>query len=272
VTAGHGLADAPPSDMIVVVASLDIEDYRDRRVLDWLRRRRDGRRIIAGISNGPLLLARAGLLKGRRATVHWESLVRLTEEFPDVRVTRDLYCTDRDVMTAAGGTASMDMMLALISERDGRDLAADVAEQFLHGQVRDSNEMQRQDVRWRYQVNDRRLVTAIRMMEAHIRDPLPIAQVSDIAGLSERQMERLFESALGKSPSRFYLDLGLKAALGWLFHSTETLEEIAARCGFSSPGHFSRAFKACYDRPPSAVRRRHHEDNVGTMQENGDAT
>lgn len=272
VTAAHGLGDAPPSDLTVLVASLEVEDYGDAGLYRWLRSRSDGHRMVGAVSTGPLILARAGLLDGRRATIHWEMQRRLAEEFPAVQVLPDLYCVDDGIMTAAGGTAAMDMMLALISRREGRDLAADVAEQFLHGPVRAATVRQRQDVRWRYQVTDRRLVSAIRLMEESLAVPLRIARIADVVGISERQLERLFESAFGKKPSEFYMEIRLKQARLLLGQSTMSLERIAEMTGFSSPGHFSRSFKACYGVPPSAVRRHRRDANGGILQEVGGVT
>lgn len=264
--AGH----LPRADLTVVVASLDAESYHNPTLFRSLRQLRAERRLIGAVSNGTLLLARAGVLSERRVTIHWETQRLLAEEYPDLEVSADIYCWDRGVLTAAGGTASMDMMLALIAERDGAEVAADVSDQFLHGPVRPSTEMQRQDVRWRYQVSDRRLVTAIRMMEEHKADPLKIGQLAELAGISERQLERRFVSEFGKSPSDFYMDIRLKAAKGWLLNSTESLESISEMVGFSSLSHFSRSFKDWSGETPSGTRRRHKEKVGGKMQDNGD--
>ncbi|MFY0312130.1 GlxA family transcriptional regulator [Leisingera sp. D0M16] len=269
VSATADAAHFPRADLTVVVASYDAERYFNPALFRSLRRLRAERRQIGAVSNGTLLLARAGVLSGRRVTIHWETQRLLAEEFPDLDVSADIYCSDKGVLTAAGGTASMDMMLALIAGREGAEMAADVSDQFLHGPVRPSTEMQRQDVRWRFQTADRRIVTAIRAMEEHKPDPLKIGQVAGIAGVSERQLERLFLSEFGKSPSDFYLELRLKAAEKWLLNSTESLEEISEKLGFSSLSHFSRRFKGWAGESPSAVRRRHRDKIVGKMQNIG---
>jgi transcriptional regulator GlxA family with amidase domain len=255
VRVAHGIGDAPPADLTVVVASDNMAAYWDRAVFGWLYRQHALRRLVGAISNGTLVLARAGLLSGRRAAINWESQRTLAEEFPDVEVRSDLYCLDRGVLTAAGGSAAMDMMLALVAVREGRDVAADASERILHGPVRPSADMQNQGVRWRYQISDRRLVNAIRLMEENKATTLRIPAIADVVGVSERQLERLFMSEFGNSPSDFYLGLRLKAARDWLLNSTEGLEAIAARTGFCNLPHFSRSFKICYGTPPSAVRR-----------------
>lgn len=255
----------PRADLTVVVASYDAEIYQNRALFRSLRQLRSERRLIGAVSNGALVLAHAGVLSNRRVTIHWEMQNRLAEEFPDLDVSADIYCWDQGILTAAGDTASMDMMLALIAQREGTETAADVSDQFLHGPVRPSTEMQRQDVRWRFQVTDRRLVAAIRIMEEHQAHPLKIGQVADISGISERQLARLFLAKFDKSPSDFYMELRLKAAKGRLLHTTDSLETIAQNAGFSSLSHFSRCFKTWDGESPSAVRKRHRREVGGNM-------
>jgi transcriptional regulator GlxA family with amidase domain len=269
VKAAYGIDGAPPADLTIVVASLDVETYRDRALFEYLRRLRAKQHLIGAISNGTLILARAGVLGGRRVTIHWEMQRPLATEFPDLDVCSNLFCWDLDVLTAAGGTAAMDMMLELIAVRDGRDTAVNVSEQFLHGPARPANELQRQDVRWRYRVTDRRVETAIRAMEDHLASPLRIAKIAELAGLSERQLERLFAAAFGQCPSEFYLELRLKEARSKLLGSSETLEEIAEIMGFSSQAHFSRAVKAWCGASPLAIRKRRTSGDVGMVQGNG---
>jgi transcriptional regulator GlxA family with amidase domain len=267
--AAFRICEAPPVDLTIVVASLGVEGFREHAVLEHFRRLRSKHQLMGAVSNGTLILARAGVLAGRRVTVHWEMHQQLASEFPDLDISSNLFCWDLDVLTAAGGSAAMDMMLELISVRDGRDTAVDVSEQFLHGPARPANGMQRQDVRWRYRVTDRRIETAIRVMEDHLSAPLRIARVAELAGLSERQLERLFGAAFGQCPSQFYLELRLKVARSKLLGSSETLEEIAEAMGFSSQAHFSRAVKAWCGTSPLAIRKRRTSGHVGMMQGNG---
>lgn len=269
VEATHGIADAPPTDLTVVVSSLGAENCRDRSLFNHLRRVQSQKQLVGAISSGTLILARAGLLAGRRATIHWETEPLLRAEFPDLEICRTLYCRDGNVLTAGGGTAAMDMMLDLIASRDGHAAATSVAEQFLHGRRRSGEEPQRDDVSWRYQLTDRRLEQAIRIMEGQLSAPLRVARIAEIVGLSERQLERLFYAALGASPSHFYMDLRLRAARAKLLESTETIEEIAEATGFSSQAHFSRAMKAWCGVSPRAIRVRESSADVGTLQKDG---
>ncbi len=245
-------------DLVVVASSLEVAGYRDRRVFDWLRRlARRGCRLGA-VSTGTLILARAGLLDGYRCTIHWEVLREFTEEFPGIEVTRDLFCIDRDRLTCAGGAAAMDLMLAVIAERHGRAVAADIADNFLHGRIRTAGEAQRMAVQWRYGVTDRRLVKVIALMERHLEDPLPARTLAELAGVSPRQMERLFVAAFGLPPSRFYLELRLKQARRLLVQSADSVLDIALRCGFASASHFGKCYRETFGTTPAAFRREHH--------------
>jgi transcriptional regulator GlxA family with amidase domain len=266
VAAPATLDDVPAADLTVVVASSGIESYRDRGLFARLRALRRQHRLIGAVSNGALLLARAGLLEGRRATIHWEMREQLAQEFPGINLRDTLHCWDSDIMTSAGGTAAMDMMLELIARRDGRRVAEAVAEQFLHHPSRMPSAPQRQRVRWRYGVTDRRVAAAIRLMEDRIARPLRIARVAESAGLSERQLERLFRSSFGKSPSRFYMDLRLRTAQARLLGTTDSLEEIAEAMGFSSQAHFSHAIKVWSGLSPLTIRKGRRGRSVGSLK------
>lgn len=255
LTAVLSLADTPEADLTIVVASLDVEALNCMSIINYLHRLRIRGKMLGAISNGALLLARAGLPKGSKVTIHWEMQRHLADRFPQLDVVTDLYCWDRSLLTAAGGTAAMDLMLALIAERDGRQLAADVSEQFLHGPIRTPSEAQRADLCWRYQITDHRLIAAIRLMESDLRTPIKIARIAALTKVSERQLARLFQEAFSKSPSEFYMDIRIKAAHAMLLHSTASLDKISEDTGFSSSAHFSRTMTNRCGMPPSKIRR-----------------
>lgn len=278
VTASNGIGlnvgacvhDAPTADLTVVLASLSVETYNNPAVFAWLRDIRRRGRLLGAISSGALLLARAGVARDARLTIHWELAGLLAESFPDITVTHDLYCWDKGILSAAGGTAAMDMMLELISQMDGRKLAMEVADQFLHGEIRPASQIQRQDLRTRFGVTDQRLLSAVEILERQIPNPVRISAVAREVGISERQLERLFLAQLDMTPGAFLLDLRLSAARRMILSSTESLERIAESCGFSSLGHFSRAFKARFGEPPSHLRRHRPHRHDGLVQGNGE--
>jgi AraC family transcriptional regulator, glycine betaine-responsive activator len=243
-------------DMLVVCVGLEPLAYAtDRRLLHPLRAlSRHGCRIGA-ISGGSFVLAEAGLLVNRRATVHWQYLDLFRLRYPTLEVRQDLYVVDRDVFTCSGGTAAMDLMLYFVGEQCGAEVALAVAEQFIHPQIRPHKERQRMDRHARYQVRNPRLVSVIEMMEGSLAEPMSLQRIADRAGLSTRQMQRLFHEHIGKAPAPFYLQLRLERARTLILETTRAIGEVALECGFTSTSHFCNAYKRVLGRTPSDERR-----------------
>jgi transcriptional regulator GlxA family with amidase domain len=245
---------APDSDLLLAIASLDFDRYLQPLLLQRLVRAAQACRAVGAVSNGSIVLARAGLLDGYQCTVHWERLRELQHSHPRAQATREVYVIDRDRWTCSGGTAAMDMMLALIRAQHGPTLAMTVANNFLHGRIRRPDEIQPMEVRWRYGVRDRRLAKAITFMEQSIETPLPLAQLAGLAGLSVRQLERLFAAELNQAPERFYVDLRLRVARDLLEHTDDPVANVALQCGFTNASHFARSFQAHFGHTPSQTR------------------
>ena len=241
-------------DLVLVVAGGDPAAFDDARVVSWLRRlARLGVRL-GGVSGGPVVLARAGLMRGRRMTVHWEHAGALAEIAPGLMVERSLYVRDRDRLTCAGGIAPLDMMHALITEHHGPDFARKISDWFLHTEVRPSGGPQRAGLVERYGTTSAPVVQAIEAMEDHIADPLDLGQLAARVGLGERQLNRLFRDKLGLSTMALYRRVRLEKARNLLGQSTLTTTEIALATGFASSAHFAKAFRDAFGATPSAER------------------
>jgi transcriptional regulator GlxA family with amidase domain len=247
-------SDAP--DLLLVCAGGNPGSFRDSRTFAWLRRLARQGVVIGGISGGPFVLARAGLLAKRRCTVHWEHMPAFQEAFPAVRLTRSLFEIDRDRITCAGGVAALDLMVALITRDHGYELAAAVGDWFLHTQIREGEGPQRMDLRFRLGVGDERLLAVLKSMESNLESPLSRDQLAQIAVLSLRQLERLFRRQLGRGVHEHYMALRLARSLQLLRGTSLSILDIAIATGFASASHFSRAFHANYRcRPRDAARR-----------------
>ncbi len=247
--------DAEP-DMIVVVSSLEVAQFHHAEFFKWLRRLSTKGCQIGAASTGSVVLARAGLLDGYRSTIHWELMADFVEEFPRLEISPDLFVIDRDRFTCGGGTAGLDMMLALIGRQHGQPLAVAVAEQFLHTRIRQPTESQRMNILARYHITDGRLATAIAVMEQHVERPLPTEAVALRCGVSPRQLERLFLAALNNTPGRFYLELRLREARRLLTETSQSILQIALRCGFASPAHFGKCYREAFKDTPARSRSR----------------
>ncbi|WP_210339509.1 GlxA family transcriptional regulator [Ensifer sp. ENS08] len=250
------ISDAPRLDRLFVVASLDIESKRPKRILQYLQKLAVTGMPLGALSTGTFILARAGLLVGKRCTLHWEAMNQFAEEFPDIEVTRDLYVRDGSRWTCGGGTAAIDLMLAQISGDHGAQLAADTAEQFLHTRIRGPEEHQRMAIQWRYDIHDARLASAIAIMEQNLEYVVPIDDVAKQSGLSTRQLERLWHHHFKMTPQRFYLNARLNEARRLIRESSEAIAAIALRCGFVSASHLGSAYRRLFCCTPSDERRK----------------
>jgi transcriptional regulator GlxA family with amidase domain len=230
-------------------------EWRRPSVHQALRRlAADGVRL-GGISGGPYVLAEAGLLAGRRFTLHWEHAPALMEAFPHLRPEQARFVIDRDRVTCGGGVAPLDLMHALIAERMGADFARRVSDWFLHTQVEPGAGPQRASLAERFAVRSAPLLAALEAMSTHLETPLSRAAVARAAGVSPRQLDRLFARRRGATFLEDYHRLRLEHAERLLRQSALSVSEIAYATGYSSASHFSRVFRRLYATSPSAARR-----------------
>ncbi len=249
------LAEAVPgADYLFVCGGLRIREAGEKRYLSALRQAARQRLAVGAISTGSYLLARAGLLDGYRCTIHWENRSALQEAFPDLACTNKIYEIDRQRMTCSGGTAAMDMMLHLIAERHGADLARGVANQFHHERIRDEREDQRGGLLHTLAHLPDKARRAIRIMQRQIEQPLPLPAIAAQVQVSTRQLERLFRRHAGTSPARYYMQLRVEQARELLLYSDQPIIEVAVACGFTATSHFATWYKRIYGLRPSDVR------------------
>ncbi len=249
------LSEAESVHHFIVVAGIDAHSYSDRKLTQLLKRLARLSVGIGATSTGSVILARAGLLEGYRCTLHWENLDSFREEYPHLQATGELYEIDRKRVTCSGGTAGLDLMLHLVATRHGPALAAAVAEQCIHATIRQAHDQQRMALRHRLKVEHPRLLTVLRLMERNWESALSCEALATSAGLSLRQLERLFREELGTTPARFYLQLRLERARGLLLQTDLSVLEVATACGFLSGSHFTRCYRSRYGRTPRDERR-----------------
>ncbi len=264
VVASNGLSIAatPLSDLdrdafdaIVLCASWAPERYRDPGLFAWLRRQAGQGVALGGIDTGAFILGYAGLLDGFEATVHYEHLAAFEELFVKVRVSKSLYVIDRNRLTGCGGVASGDLALELVRRRFGANLANAVSRYIFHDRLRPSSEAQIPSLQepLGYSLPDR-MRHALAAMEANLEEPLTIGEIADLAGLSQRQLLRLFQDYTGVSPLRYYLDRRLDRARGMVTQTDLSILEIALACGFSSPEYLTRCYRQRFSVTPSDDR------------------
>jgi transcriptional regulator GlxA family with amidase domain len=241
-------------DDLIVVAGNEACRYSNPDTLAALRRlARKGCRI-GGVSLGSFLLARAGLLTGYRCTLHWANLDSFREEFPTIEARPSVYEIDRDRYSCAGGTAALDMMLALIAQDHGRAAAIQVADNLIYHNLREGGEAHRMSPRNRFGASHPKLLEAIALMEVNTEETLSRAQLADRVGISQRQLERLFKKYLGRTPSNFYLQTRLARARALILQSTMPILDVAIACGFVSHAHFTKVYRQHFGCTPSEDR------------------
>lgn len=263
VTASNGgrilpfasLADAATDGALFVCAGIDAERFHDPSVSRALRAQARKGGIVGGVCTGSIALARAGLLDGYRCTIHWENVEGFAEEFPDLNITATLFEVDRNRCTCSGGTAPLDMMINAIAQDHTDALALSVAELLLHHAVRHPHDTQRIPIQHRTGITHPKLLAVIAQMEAYVESPVSLSDLAAAVNLSNRQLERLFRERLGKTPSRYYLELRLNRARLLLQQTTMSILQVAVACGFSSASHFARCYRELFNNSPRMERR-----------------
>lgn len=262
-------------DMLFVCAGGNPALFQDARTFVQLRRAgRFGVRLV-GVSGGPFILARAGLLDDYRCTVHWEHEVAFLETFSAPRLERGLFVVDRNRITCAGGLSGLDLAVALISQDFGTSLARRVSDWYIQTEQRQGADPQRRGPGQRYQVSSEALARALFAMEESCGDPLDRSLLASIAKVSIRQLERLFAGQLGTTIAAHYQALRLDNAHRLLTETTMKVADVAVASGFENASHFSREYKRRFTTPPSALRHRTiagsmHPSSIGDVDDQSD--
>jgi len=241
-------------DIALVCGGIDVARATTRKMLNWLRREARRGVTMGGLCTAGYTLAKAGLLDGKRATIHWENQDSFAEEFEEVTLTKSVFVIDGNRYTTAGGTSSIDLMLKLIAGHLGEGVASAVADQLIYSTIRTDQDTQRLSVPTRIGVRHPKLSNVIQLMESHIEDPISPATLARDVGMSTRQLERLFRRYLNRSPKRYYMELRLGKARNLLMQTDMSVINVALACGFASPSHFSKCYRAHYETTPYRER------------------
>jgi len=241
-------------DIVFVCGGVNVRDAVSPLLLSALRRLAERRIPLGSLCTGGYALAKAGLLDNLQATIHWENLSALREEFPRVRISDQLFTIDKDRYTCSGGTAPLDLMLNLIRLKLGARISQLVSEQFLVERVRSDKDRQYVPLRAQVGPSHRSLIKVAQLMEQHIEKPMSLDRIAKATGLSRRQIERLFKRHLNCVPKRYYLEMRLRRARELLLQTAMPIMDITTACGFQSPPHFSKCYRNQFGHPPSAER------------------
>jgi transcriptional regulator GlxA family with amidase domain len=240
-------ADAQLADMrgdiLMVMPSygfLTHANVTSSRALRAAARRFD---ILAGLDTGSWLLAEAGLLDGYRATIHWDELDRFSERFSDIDVQKEAVIYDRDRITCGGASTAFALAMQMIEKQHGAALRLRVEHLF-------SGAYAQRPVR-RGGIAAR----AVDLMRAHIEEPLPIAQLAQQLGRSQKHLEQQMLARLGAAPQVIYRRIRLERARQLSLDTNISVAEISVRCGYQDASAMTRAFRSEYGTTPQALRR-----------------
>lgn len=248
-------ADPTRFDYIVVVGGLlQHGPPADAQTIAYLQSAAAKGVPLVGLCTGPFALIQAGLMRGRRCCVSWYHYHDLVERFPEVTPVADqLFVVDGNRITCAGGVAAADLAAWLIERHCGRAWAQKSLHIMLIDRARRGTTSQPQPT-LSDQVRDNRVRRAVLLIEQHLTEPLGSSELAARLNLSRRQLERGFRHELGMSPQQFSRQLRLRYGLWLITHTDRSVTEISWECGFADTAHFSRQFKALFDKSPSDVR------------------
>lgn len=239
------------ADLVVVSSSWTPERHSTPALQSALRRWARQGATLAGLDTGAFILAEAGLLANKRATVHYEHIDAFGETHPECEVSEELFVFDGNRLTCAGGSASTDFALNILRGLEGDALANDAARYILHQSVRPMGSPQNAaPVEPLGNTAPGSVRRAISIMEKNLETPLSIAEVCQQARISHRQLDRLFRDYVKKTPQLYYRDIRLDRARGLVTQTEMPLSEVAVASGFANQVHFSRAYKARFGLPP----------------------
>ncbi|WP_454754171.1 GlxA family transcriptional regulator [Cupriavidus necator] len=210
---------------------------------------------VIAIGAAVLWMIRTGRAAGMRVALHWTLAARLAAGEPDAILSPAIVEHAGRWTTCCGGAAVIDLGLLFLRDLLGTRAASEMQDRFCVGQVRAPADPQRTAAPLSAAYPPA-LSEAIALMEANLEEPLQADDIARLAGISRRQLERLFRQYLGTAPSRHYLELRLAHARRMIRESRHSLLQIALMCGFSSGPHFSTAYRTVYGTTPREERQR----------------
>ena len=248
-------------DLLICIASFGHQKYMQAQQLAIFKKQAKNFSYIGAVDSGSWILARAGYLRGRSATTHWEDLEDFRDSFPAINVRPDRYVIDGKYFTTGGAAPTIDLFLHLIRSRFSHTLALEVASVFIYDGKHSADVPQPLVSLGALQETQPKITAAIRLMEQHIDTPLSTTQIAQQLFISSRNLELLFRRQLSTSPQRYYKRLRLQAARRLVLDSEHNMQEIAVRCGFNSLAAFSREFKRFFQLSPLQYRSHYFDQN-----------
>jgi transcriptional regulator GlxA family with amidase domain len=232
--------------LLLVMPSYGVRDFATEPVMRGIRSAADRFEIMAGLDMGSWLLAKAGLLKGLRATIHWDELTAFAEAFPDVSVVRERFVVAGNRITCSGAMASFDLILHLMAQSHGAALVLEVEQLFMARAV--SNTMPAGSGRLRLSR------AAVAVMQENLETPLSMPDVARHMRCSQRKLEQTVRADFGTTPQQLYKGLRLNFARRLAETTDLPLAEVALRSGYRDASAMTRAFRQHFGQTAGQAR------------------
>lgn len=245
--------DAKGVDLLIVCGGYRAALEARRPVVEKLREVAKQAATLGSLWNGGYLLAQAGLLDGYACTVHPDSRAGLEETYPRVKLQPHPFVIDRERISCAGANSALSMMLALLRHHHGDEIVRGVEAILTCDRPVEDQVVYRMQAPGDDLTLPPALRTALQLMQSNIEEPLEIDELAQLAGISRRQIDRLFKRHMSATPSRYYLETRLTRARRLLQQTSESITSIAIACGFSNASHFSRCYREFFSVSPSQV-------------------
>jgi transcriptional regulator GlxA family with amidase domain len=244
----HGRLEDAQGDVLMVMPSYGYQALGGAAVQRGLRAAASRFTDLAGLDTGSWLMAKANLLTGYRATIHWDVLTVFSERFPDVDVVRERFVIDRNRITCSGAMAAFDLVLHLIAKDHGNALALEVEQLFMAQEPRRQTDSG--------VAKGRLAKTAVNLMQENLENPITVVQLAQVIGCGQKKLEQAVWRDLGATPQQVYVRLRLNLARRLAEETDLQLSEVALRAGYRTPSAMTRAFKTEFGITPSDARHR----------------
>lgn len=262
VQADHGLVVHVPrrldvlasADIVVLPPCKDPASVSDRTLAAVRRAHARGSRILS-LCTGAFVLARTGLLDGRRAVTHWDDCDDLADTHPDVSVDRSvLYVDDGDILTSAGSAASLDLCLHVVRTDLGAHAANHLARRLVVPPHRDGGQAQYAEIPMPPPPDEDPFTATLAWMHDHLHEPLAVSDLANRAATSERHFARRFAAATGTTPHRWLVTQRIGRAQQLLETTDLPVQAVAERSGLGTSANLRKQFQRHVKTAPSAYR------------------
>jgi transcriptional regulator GlxA family with amidase domain len=258
-----------PIDTLVVAGGDAVrEAVGDGALIAWLRAAATRSRRVTSVCSGAFLLARAGLLDGRRATTHWEACELLAHAYPQVTVESDpIFVRDGNVYTSAGVTAGIDLALALVEDDHGPEVARMVARELVLFLRRPGGQSQFSAAMASQPAEREPLREVQQWMSDNLDADLSVPTLAERACMSPRNFARAFKREVGMTPATYVEALRVERSRALLETASHAaVDDIARRCGFGTVETMRRSFRRRLGVSPGHYRDRFRPAGGGKIE------